>query len=248
VISSRTRHARRLFSGISSNYDLVADLLSFGQNARWQRAMVDQVGIHLALRPEGRPRVLDVATGPAAVARRLARRVPSVAIVGVDQSPEMLGAGVELVRDAGLAGRIRFVLGQGEHLPFPDGAFDAVTFTYLLRYVDDPAEALRELARVLRPGGILANLEFAVPSSPVWQPLWVLYTRVGLPILGRLVSASWYRVGRFLGPNITAFYRRHPLDDQLAMWREAGVPGVRSRRMSLGGGVVIWGTKVDRDG
>ena len=210
--------------------------------------MVERVRAHLALMPGSAPRALDVATGPAAVARMLARAVPSAAIVGVDQSPEMLGAGVERVGEAGLADRIRFVLGQGERLPFPDGAFDAVTFTYLLRYVDDPAATLRELTRVLRPGGILANLEFAVPTNPLWRALWVLYTRIGLPLAGRLVSASWYRVGRFLGPNITGFYRRHPMVDQLASWREAGVPGVRARPMSLGGGVVIWGTKVARDG
>jgi demethylmenaquinone methyltransferase/2-methoxy-6-polyprenyl-1,4-benzoquinol methylase len=218
--------------------------MSFGQNGRWQRTMVGAVAAHLALLPNGRPKVLDVATGPAAVARRLARGAPSVTIVGLDQSREMLGAGVERVREAGLARRIRFVLGQGERLPFPDGAFDAVTFTYLLRYVDDPAATLRELTRVVRIGGILANMEFAVPTSPLWHPLWMLYTRIGLPLAGRLVSTSWYQVGRFLGPNITAFYRRHPPADQLAMWRAAGIPGVRAWPMSLGGGVVIWGTKV----
>jgi demethylmenaquinone methyltransferase/2-methoxy-6-polyprenyl-1,4-benzoquinol methylase len=248
MISPRTRHARRLFSGISSNYDLLADLMSFGQNGRWQRTMVERVRAHLAVLPNTAPTALDVATGPAAVARMLARRAPSVSVVGIDQSPEMLGAGVERVREAGLTGRIRFVLGQGERLPFPDDAFDAVTFTYLMRYVDDPAATLRELTRVLRPGGILANLEFAVPTSPVWHPLWVLYTRIGLPLAGRLVSTSWYQVGRFLGPNITAFYRRLPLAEQLSLWQEAGVPAVRARPMSLGGGVVIWGTKVVASG
>jgi demethylmenaquinone methyltransferase/2-methoxy-6-polyprenyl-1,4-benzoquinol methylase len=242
-VSARTRHARRLFSGIPANYDLLADVLSFGQNRRWRRAMVDRTRAGLALMPTVRPRVLDVATGPAAVARDLARRVPHAAIVGIDQSPEMLCAGVARIRDEGLADRVRFVLGQGERLPFADASFDAVTFTYLLRYVDDPAGALRELSRVLRPGGMLANLEFALPTSPLWRPLWILYTRVGLPVLGRAVSRSWFEVGRFLGPSITGFYRRYPLVEQLAMWRRAGVRGVRAKPMSLGGGIVIWGTK-----
>jgi demethylmenaquinone methyltransferase / 2-methoxy-6-polyprenyl-1,4-benzoquinol methylase len=242
-VSARTRHARGLFSGIPANYDLLADVLSFGQNRRWRRTMVDRARAGLALMPTVRPLVLDVATGPAAVARDLARRVPDAAIVGIDQSPEMLGAGVARVREEGMGGRVRLLLGQAERLPFADATFDAVTFTYLLRYVDDPAGTLRELTRVLKPGGMLGNLEFAVPTSPLWRPLWVLYTRTLLPMLGRLVSRSWFEVGRFLGPSISGFYRRYPLVEQLAMWRRAGVRGVRAKPMSLGGGIVIWGAK-----
>jgi demethylmenaquinone methyltransferase/2-methoxy-6-polyprenyl-1,4-benzoquinol methylase len=144
---------------------------------------------------------------------------------------------------AGLTSRIELVLAQGERLPFPDASFDAVTFTYLLRYVDDPAAILAELARVLRPGGTLANLEFHLPGNPLWRGLWLLYTRVGLPLAGRLVSRSWYEVGRFLGPSISGFYRRYPLGAQLDLWRAAGIPGVRARVMSLGGGVVVWGRR-----
>jgi len=165
--SARTRHARRLFAGIPSNYDLIAEVLSFGQNGRWRRTMVATVRAGLeSTGREGLPvRVLDVATGPASVAIDVARALPSARVVGIDQSPEMLGAGVARVRAASLNGRVRFVLGRGERLPFPDGAFDAVTFTYLLRYVDDPAATLRELTRVLRDGGALGNLEFAVPTN-----------------------------------------------------------------------------------
>jgi len=186
--------------------------------------------------------VLDVATGTAGVAIALARTCDA-RVTGLDQSIEMISTGVDRVRDAGAAGRVRFVLGQGERLPFPDEAFDAVTFTYLLRYVDDPAATLAELSRVLKPGGTLANLEFAVPSNPVWRALWFGYTRVGLPVAGGLASRAWFRVGGFLGPSISGFYRRHPPRAQLAMWRAAGVQDVRARSMSLGGGVVIWGTR-----
>ena len=98
--------------------------------------------------------------------------------------------------------------GEAERLPFADGEFDALTFTYLLRYVDDPSQTMRELARVVKPGGRIASLEFAVPPSAIAHALWVLYTRVGLPALGRLVSRDWYEVGRFLGPSISGFYRR----------------------------------------
>jgi demethylmenaquinone methyltransferase/2-methoxy-6-polyprenyl-1,4-benzoquinol methylase len=244
--SARTRHARALFAGLPARYDLLAEALSFGQNGRWRRAMVARTleGLDGA---GPSPLVLDVATGTAGVAILLARS-SGARVVGVDQSAQMLAEGARRTRDAGLDGRVRFVLGQGEALPFPDGRFDAVTFTYLLRYVEDPAATLAELARVLRPGGTLANLEFAVPARPAWRALWWLYTRVGLPLAGSLASPAWYRVGRFLGPSISGFYRRHPPARQLAIWRAAGIADVRARAMSLGGGVVIWGTKGSRDG
>ena len=76
-----------------------------------------------------------------------------------------------------------------------------------------------------------------------WRPLWDLYVGVGLPAAGRLVSQGWYEVGRFLGPSIRGFYERLPLERQLELWRRAGIRDVRAQRMSLGGGVVVWGTR-----
>ena len=240
VQSPRTRHARGLFAGLPSQYDRLATLLSLGQDPRWRRFMVSRVRV-----PAG-ARVLDVATGTAAVAVALAART-GASVVGLDQSEPMLRTGVARVQAAGLASRVGFVLGQGQELPFAGGSFDAVTFTYLLRYVDDPAATLAELARVLRPGGTLANVEFHVPTNALWRGLWWLYTRLGLPLAGRVVSRPWYEVGTFLGPSISGFYRRHPLEDQLVMWRAAGISNVRARVMSLGGGLVVWGTKQEPD-
>ena len=235
-VSPRTRHARELFAGLPSNYDSMAGVLSFWQDPRWRRFMVSRVQV-----PAG-ARVLDVATGTGAVAMEVAAKT-GAHVVGIDQSEEMLGEGVSRTRRAGFEQRIRFVLGRGERLPFPSGSFDAVTFTYLLRYVDDPPATLGELARVLKPGGTMANLEFHVPGNLLWRALWLAYTRVGLPVGGRLTSDAWFKVGRFLGPSVSDFYRRHPLPEQLDMWRAAGIGDVRARVMSLGGGVVIWGTK-----
>jgi demethylmenaquinone methyltransferase/2-methoxy-6-polyprenyl-1,4-benzoquinol methylase len=163
-------------------------------------------------------------------------------VLGVDQSPEMLAAGRARVEQAGLGGRIELREGRAESLPFAAAEFDALTCTYLLRYVDDPGATLRELARVVRPGGTLALLEFAVPHG-VWRGPWELYVRVGLPLAGATVSPGWHEVGRFLGPSIRGFYERLPLDAQLELWHAAGVTDVRYRRLSLGGGVVIWGTR-----
>ena len=232
--SDRREHATRLFAGLPRSYDRMAELLSFGQNARWRRFMVSRL--------DGAETVLDVATGTAHVALEVAGRFPS-SVVGLDQSEPMLLEGARRVRAAGLSDRVRMVVGNGERLPFEDGVFDAVTFTYLLRYVDDPAATLQELTRVIRPGGTLANLEFHVPSRAGWRWLWLVYTRAVMPLLGRVVSRAWHEVGRFLGGSISDFYRRLPLDEQLDMWRAAGIADVQSRVMSLGGGVVIWGRK-----
>ncbi|MBI2239016.1 MAG: class I SAM-dependent methyltransferase [Actinobacteria bacterium] len=214
----------------------MAGVLSLGQDARWRRFMVSKVN---AIPGSW---VLDVATGTGQVAMELTRRL-NVRVAGLDQSEPMLRRGAASVRAAGLDDRIAFVLGQAERLPFPDEAFDGVTFTYLLRYVDDPAATLEELARVLRPGGVLACLEFHVPEQPLWRAAWLAYTRLVVPAIGLGVSSAWYRTGRFLGPSISDLYRRYPLPEQVRMWQEAGLRRARTRVMSLGGGIVIWAMK-----
>ena len=220
--------ARTLFAPLGPTYDRYAALLSFGQDPRWRSFLVSRI--------DAGPRdtVLDVATGTGAVARELLAR-KRCTVVGLDQSPEMLA---EARRR--LPASVTLLEGSAEALPFPDGAFDALTFTYLLRYVDDPAAVLRELARVVRPGGTMAGLEFAVPHG-VWRPFWELYVRVGLPAAGRVLSPGWAEVGAFLGPSIRGFYARHPEERLLELWWNAGVRDVRARRLSLGGGIVTWG-------
>jgi demethylmenaquinone methyltransferase / 2-methoxy-6-polyprenyl-1,4-benzoquinol methylase len=233
--SARTRHARELFAPLGPTYDRYANVLSFGQDPRWRRFLVSRV-------PADALRVADVASGTAAVAIELARVVPERTVTGVDQSTEMLAAGHARVERAGLATRIELKEGRAEGLPFEDAEFDALTFTYLLRYVDDPGATLRELARVVRPGGVVAMLEFGLPRG-IWRPLWELYVRVGLPGAGALVSPAWRDVGRFLGPSIRGFYERYPLDAVLGLWRAAGLTDVQARRLSLGGGVVVSGRR-----
>ena len=134
--------------------------------------------------------------------------------------------------------------GRADQLPFDDATFDAVTFSYLLRYVDNPAATIAEMARCLRPGGTLASLEFHVPPQPAWRAAWWCYTRLALPVLGSLTGGpAWYRVGRFLGPSISEHYREHPLAWHVAAWRAAGLTEVGAELMSLGGGLVMWGRK-----
>ena len=228
--------ARELFAPLGPTYDRYASLLSFGQDPRWRRFLVSRVEAG----PEDR--VLDVATGTAAVAIELTRR-HGCTVVGVDQSPEMLAEGRERVARAGLGTRIELLEGRAEALPFSDAEFDALTFTYLLRYVEDPAATLAELARVVRPGGTIASLEFGVPAGTLPRAAWNLYVDVGLPLAGGIVSSAWCEVGSFLGPSIRGFYERHPVPELLELWRRAGIEDVRGRRLSFGGGIVIWGRR-----
>jgi demethylmenaquinone methyltransferase / 2-methoxy-6-polyprenyl-1,4-benzoquinol methylase len=229
--SPRKREALELFHGLPRRYDELSAALSFWQDPRWRRALVSAVA------PAAGERVLDVATGTGMVAAELLARA-DCSVVGIDQSPQML-AGAR-ARFAGVErSRVELMEGQAESLPFADGSFDGLTFTYLLRYVDDPRATVRELARVVRPGGRVASLEFGVPPWASARAAWRVYTAVGLPALGALASREWARVGRFLGPSIRGFYERHPVERLVGYWEDAGLEDVEVRRMSLGGGIVM---------
>ncbi len=229
--------AIELFSGLPPRYDALAEVLSFGQNARWRHELVN----HLSVQQPGS--VLDVATGTAGVAIALAAAT-SARITGVDISDAMLEQGRRRVERAGLAGRIGLEVARAELLPFPSESFDAVSFTYLLRYVADPAATLVELARVIRPGGHMASLDFYVPPNLGWRTAWRAYTRTLLPAAGLMLGGrSWWDVGRFLGPNIESHYRSWPVARIVGAWKAAGMVDVAWRAMSLGGGLVMWGRK-----
>jgi demethylmenaquinone methyltransferase / 2-methoxy-6-polyprenyl-1,4-benzoquinol methylase len=227
AVSARTRRARKLFAPLGPTYDRYARLLSLGQDPRWRWFLVSRVEAGQG------DRVLDVATGTGLVAAELIRQ-KGCTVVGLDQSPEMLAVAHERLPD------VELVEASAESLPFADASFAALTFTYLLRYVDEPAETLAELARVVQPGGTIAGLEFAVPRG-IWRPFWRAYVGAVLPAAGRAIDPGWHEVGRFLGGSIREFWHRYPLERQLDLWRAAGVKDVKYRRLSLGGGIVIWG-------
>jgi len=226
--STRARHAQELFAPLGLRYDRMGALLSFGQDPRWRRFMVDRL-------PRDGGQVLDVATGTGLVAEALLAR--GFRVTGLDQSPGMLAHARARFGD-----RVGLVEASADALPFPDASFDHLTFTYLLRYVDDPGATLAELARVVRPGGTVAMVEFGLPRG-IWRPPWDLWVGVGLPLAGRLVSSGWHEVGRFLGPSIRDFHERFPVPALLELWRRAGIGGVAGRRMSFGAGLVVWGRR-----
>jgi demethylmenaquinone methyltransferase / 2-methoxy-6-polyprenyl-1,4-benzoquinol methylase len=233
----RNRFAQDLFAPLPQRYDQLAEILSFGQNGRWRRAMIDRIA------PGPGQAVLDVASGTAGVAIQITTRT-GASVVGVDLTEQMLRQGRRNVVAAALSDRIRLTAGRAEQLPFADATFDALTFTYLLRYVLDPQATLAELARVVKPGGQVASLEFLVPPSRFWRAWWWLYTRTLLPAGGLVTGGrEWFEVGRFLGPNISGHYRRYPVSWTVEAWRKAGFTDVGVRVMSLGGGLVMWGTR-----
>jgi demethylmenaquinone methyltransferase/2-methoxy-6-polyprenyl-1,4-benzoquinol methylase len=231
--------ARALFAPLGGDYDRWAAILSFAQDPRWRRFLVEHVPV------AADARVLDVATGTGAIARALVRRY-GCRVVGVDQSPQMLEGARERIDKAGLADHIELRLGSAEQLDSAEGSFDALTAGYLLRYVDDPLRTISELLRLVRPGAPFALLDFSVPPNIAARGLWHLYTGVGLPALGRLVSPGWAEVGRYLRPSITAFDAAYPPPALRELLLEAGAANVNTRRMSLGGGLVAWGVRAVR--
>ena len=233
---SKNRHAGGLFDGVASRYDLFSQLFSFFQTGLWRRFLVSRLGVG----PDDT--VLDICTGTAGVAVSIAGG-SGARVVGVDLSAGMLRLGRENVAKTGLESKIALLLSRAEAMPFADASFDAVCFTYLLRYVDDPRATLAEIARVLKPGGSLVSLEFGIPGNPIIRNAWNAYTRLVLPLLTSAMSPGWRRVGAFLGPSITGFYGAHSIEDISRMWVDAGIPDVRVKKLSWGGGVVMWGAK-----
>ncbi len=175
------------------------------------------------------------------MARRTGARV-----TGVDITEPMMWRAQRKVSGAGLAEPVLFVAGRAEQLPFDDDSFDALAFTYLFRYVADPAATMREMVRVVRPGGAIATLEFHVPERRLFWLGWWLYTRLVLPVAGWITGGrEWYRVGRFLGSSISEHYRAYPTEWTERMWVQAGMHDIGTRRMSLGAGLVMWAVKGD---
>jgi len=226
VTNTPTKTAIDLFAPLGPAYERWAHILSLGQDRRWRRSMVSGLDV------EPGAMVLDVAAGTGSITRMLDQR--GTMVISLDQSPEMLMTAV--------AHGARGVLATAEALPFAGDTFDAVTFGYLLRYVDDVEGSMTEIARVLRPGGMAGMVEFGRPSG-IWHPPWWVYTRVGLPLAGLIAGKGWYRVGRFLGPSIDDFASRYPPSVLADSWRAAGFTDIEFSRPSLGGGLVMWGRK-----
>lgn len=221
---SKKEQVRTMFDGIAARYDLLNHVLSMDVDRLWRRRAVRQVA---AVAPR---RILDVATGTGDLAIALARALPNARITGVDLSEGMLAAARGKVAARGLDGRIELVQGDAERLAWADGTFDAVTVAFGVRNFGDLEAGLRELARVLRPGGRLVVLEFSRPRNPLFRALYEGYSRHVLPRIGGLVSRD-RRAYEYLPASVGAF---PPPAEFLAMLREAGLRDGVARSQSFG--------------
>ncbi len=230
---AKERFVRRLFAAIAPSYDFMNVLMSAGCIHLWHRAF----RLHTGLRPGDR--ALDVCTGTGELALILAGQVgPGGGVVGIDLTPEMLDIARAKVRRAGLGRTVELVEGNALALPYPDGSFDAVTMGFALRNVADIRAVVREMARVVRPGGRVLNLELSKPRSPLVRYPYAFYFNRVVPVLGRLVdrrtrSRLSMRPYTYLPASLVKF----PDQDALArVFSEAGLVNVTY--YALTGGIV----------
>ncbi len=226
-VTEKAQRVRGVFDSVAERYDLMNDLMSGGLHRLWKRFTIDVAGLRAG------QRVLDVASGSGDLARDMLKRVGREGYVVVsDINARMVARGRDRLRDAGAGANCAFVQCSAEALPFPDRSFDVVTIAFGLRNVTDKERALRDMLRVLRPGGQLLVLEFSQVTVPPLKPLYDHYSFSVLPFMGKLVAndAQSYR---YLAESI----RMHPDQDTLlGMLEDAGF--ARCRYHNLTGGIV----------
>lgn len=212
-----------MFDRIAARYDVMNRVLSFGRDRAWRRATAAALALG-----DGPARVLDLASGTADLAIAIARRWPAADVIGIDPSHQMLGIGRLKVAARKLDRRIELVAGDALAIALPDASVDGVTIGFGLRNLPDRALGLREMARVVRPGGRVCVLELAEPSGPL-APVARLHVHHVAPWLGALVAGA--REYRYLARSIAAF---PPAAEVAAMMDDAGLDVAEIRRLTFG--------------
>ena len=223
IVEGKKPHIERMFNSIAPRYDVLNRMLSGGVDQQWRRVVMKEV---LDSQPQ---RLLDVATGTADLALMAARKgVPQV--IGVDIADQMLEVGRRKVSKADLDGRVELLNGDAEKLPFSDRQFDVATVAFGVRNFEDLAAGLRQIHRVLQPGGKLIVLEFSRPRVFPVKQLYAFYNRFILPAVGRLVSGD-SGAYTYLPESIAVF----PEGDEFLNWmEEAGFTQRKARRLTFG--------------
>jgi len=221
-----------MFDAIAPRYDLLNRVLSAGFDRRWRASAIGSLGL------TGRETMLDVCTGTADVALEGCRR-GAARVVGVDFSAAMLGLGLRKVREASVPDRITLLRADAVHLPAASASVDAVTIAFGIRNVERPEMACAEMARVLRPGGRLAVLEFGNPRVAGLSTLYKWYFRRVLPLVGRLMSGHGVAYS-YLPASVGVF---PPPDVFCEMLRRAGFSEVRATPLTFGIVYLYTGTK-----
>jgi demethylmenaquinone methyltransferase/2-methoxy-6-polyprenyl-1,4-benzoquinol methylase len=220
----KARAVRAMFDAIAPRYDFLNHLLSAGIDRRWRTSAIR------SLRLTGRETLIDVCTGTADVALEARKGMKARRVLGVDFAAAMLSLGLGKVRAAGDASHIALVRGDAMRLPAKSGSADAATVAFGIRNVERPEVACAELARVLRPGGRLAILEFGVPRIPGIGALYLWYFRRLLPLVGRLVSGHTGAYS-YLPASVGTFPRPEQF---MTILRHAGFSDVRAVPMTFG--------------
>lgn len=233
-LTEKGRNIRDMFDRIAPRYDLLNRLLSLGIDRRWRRFAVSRLQV------PAYGRVLDIATGTGDVALEVARQTdPTVCIVGSDFTPGMLVLGQDKIRASIFRERIFLVNSPCEALPHPDAVFDGVTIAFGIRNVVDRSQGLREMARVLKPGGKAVILEFSTPSNGLFRTFYSLYFQRVLPWLGGLLSQrSAYQ---YLPDSVFEFPDRHAF---IALMKQAGFAEVELFDLTGGIASVYVGSKI----
>ena len=223
----------RMFDAIAERYDMVNRVLSLGMDQSWRRRAVRA----LELGEGTGATVLDLATGTADLALLLADMVPGASVIGVDPSPGMLNVGRKKVTEAGLEARIDLREGDAQALDLPSASVDAITMAFGIRNVPDRPKALREMARVTKPGGRIAILELAEPRQGPMGALARFYVRGVVPAVGGTLSGK--REYRYLQQSIAAF---PPAGEFAEIMRGAGLATIAVEPLMFGAAVLFVAT------
>lgn len=228
---------RAMFDNISGSYDKLNHLMSADVDKSWRRKAIRKIA-------EGFPggekmKLLDLACGTGDFSIAAARMIPSAEVTGLDLSSGMLEVMKTKVQAASLGDRISMVTGDGENLPFPDGTFDRVSIAFGIRNFENREQGLREMLRVLKPGGRLVVLELSVPENPAVRSLYKLYFTKVMPAVGGIISGD-SKAYKYLPASVLNFPTK---DEFLATMRSCGFRDASHRALTLGICRMYWGVK-----
>lgn len=229
-----TMGSGQMFDRIARRYDFMNRVLSLGLDKGWRRRTVKSLNLG------DRPRVLDVATGTGDLAIDIARARPLARVIGLDPSEAMLAIAGEKLAKKRLADRVSLVVGDAQKLPYKDCEMDAATIAFGIRNVPDRLAGLRELARVVRPGGRVAVLELGMPRGGLLSRAASIHTRYVVPRLGALLSGA--REYKYLQSSIAAF---PPNEEFVAMMKQAGLHVVEVVPLAFGACTLFVATPVE---
>ncbi len=235
MLSPKANQIRQMFSAIAYRYDLLNHLLSLNIDKSWRRKAISFLKDVLG---ESHALCLDLCCGTGDLSLEIARR-GSARVVGSDFSHSMLQLGLDKIRKQGLTTRIWITEADALNLPFGRESFDAMSIAFGLRNLESPAHGLREMHRVLKPGGKLVVLEFSKPTNALFNSLFQFYFFKVLPRIGALISKNAYAYS-YLPKSVNQF----PDQEQLsAIMMNSGFENVRYLNLSFGIAAIHYGEK-----